>query len=327
MTAPRVSVVVPTHRRPKLLQRCVRAILAQRDVSGGIEVVVVDDGHDAATRELVRRLRLEVPTGLALRYLRPTRGCGPAVARNTGWRAARAPVIAFTDDDTVPAPDWLAEGLASLERHGADAVAGRVAVPRAPVPPTDHARMTIGLETAEFVTANAFVRRAALDDVGGFDERFGRAWREDTDLQFSLIEAGRRIVRAPTARVEHPVRPERWGISLRQQKNAFYEALLYKKHRQLYRHRVKPARPLDFYAVVVCTLAGALAAALGVAALAWTCAALALLLVGAFVRRRLRGTDRRPGHVAEMVVTSLAIPFLSCYWRLRGALHFRVWYW
>ena len=327
MTSSHVSVVVPTHRRPKLLERCLRAILAQRLAPGDFEVLVVDDGRDGATRSLVRQLRAEAPGGPVLRYLRPSAGRGPAVARNAGWREARAPIVAFTDDDTVPEPDWLAEGLASLARHGADAVAGGIVVPRAPVAPTDHARMTIALETAEFVTANAFVRRSALASVGGFDERFGRPWREDTDLQFSLLEAGGRIVRAPAARVEHPVRPERWGVSLRQQKNAFYEALLYKKHPQLYRHRVLPGRPLDFYGVVACTLLAAIAAALGQAALACTFLVGGLLLVGAFVARRLRGADHRPSHVAEMVVTSLAIPFLSCYWRLRGALHFRVWYW
>lgn len=325
--APSVSVVVPTCGRPDLLERCLRALLEQDLAPATHEVIVVDDAHDDATRQRVRALAERAPASVALRYLRPVCGRGPAVARNAGWRDARADVVAFTDDDTVPDRRWLAEGLASLERHGADAVAGRVVVPRPPVPPTDHARMTIGLETAEFVTANAFVRRRCLEAIGGFDERFRRAWREDTDLQFSLLEAGCRIVPAPKARVAHPVRAERWGVSLRQQKNAFYEALLYKKHPALYRRRVQPARPLDFYAVVAGTGVAVLAALLGATALAWTGLALAGLAVGAFARRRLRGTDRAPAHVAEMVVTSLAIPFLSCYWRLRGALHFRVWYW
>ena len=64
--------------------------------------------------------------------------------------------------------------------------------------------MTRGLETAEFVTANAFVRRSALISVGGFDERFLRAWREDSDLQFRLLREAARSAAAPTAVVDAP---------------------------------------------------------------------------------------------------------------------------
>lgn len=55
-------------------------------------------------------------------------------------------------------------------------------------------------------------------------------------------------------------------------------------------------------------------------------AALALLLVLRLAARRLRGNSKRLDHVVEMLLTSAAIPFLSVYWRLRGALHFRVWF-
>jgi GT2 family glycosyltransferase len=54
------------------------------------------------------------------------------------------------------------------------------------------------------------VRRSALIEVGGFDERFKRAWREDSDLQFALLDKGR-IARCEEAVVEHPVRAEAWG--------------------------------------------------------------------------------------------------------------------
>jgi GT2 family glycosyltransferase len=102
------------------------------------------------------------------------------VARNCGWRAAQAPVVAFTDDDTQPAADWLQQGLAALVLHRDwVALAGQVKVPRAADEPAqrpmDHELMTRGLETAELVTANTFVWRDALDKVDGFDERFLRA--------------------------------------------------------------------------------------------------------------------------------------------------------
>jgi glycosyltransferase involved in cell wall biosynthesis len=323
---PRVSVVVPTYRRPALLTRCLGAILAQRLDPAAFEIVVVDDGHDDATRDAVEALarRSVRPT---IRYLRPARGRGPAVARNAGWRAAHAPLIAFTDDDTIPDPDWLAEGERAIGR--AAAVAGRVLVPRgddASTRPTDHELMTRGLERAEFVTANAFVRRDALATVGGFDERFARAWREDSDLQFRLLEDVGTIVRCPTAVVAHPVRPERWGVSLRQQKNVFYDALLYKKHPRLYRERILGRPPWDYYGIVGLAGVAAVAAVAGRTSLAWASGGIASALVLAFALRRLSRTSRRPAHVAEMLVTSAAIPFLSVYWRLRGAVHYRVAY-
>jgi glycosyltransferase involved in cell wall biosynthesis len=326
---PRISVVVPTHRRPELLRRCLRALLRQTLGARAFEVIVVDDGRQDDVRELVRALAAQ-PGTPALRYLRP-HGRGPACARNLGWRAARAPLIAFTDDDTIAHPDWLAQGEAALRaRPHWPALAGRVQVPLEGPPgrrPSDHERMTQGLQHAEFVTANAFVRRSALQRVGGFDERFARPWREDSDLQFRLLQQAGPFGRCDTARVLHPVRPERWGVCLRQQRNAFFDALLYKKHPRLYRERIRRVPPWDYYAVVAATL-GAIALALAGAMLAAnTAAALAAALILRFAWQRLRATRHSPAHVAEMLATSALIPFLSVYWRARGALHFKVLFW
>ncbi|WP_233369841.1 glycosyltransferase family 2 protein [Roseateles cellulosilyticus] len=322
MRTPDISVVVPTYRRPELIARCLAALLGQTLDSDLFEIVVVDDGHDDATRERVRGIARSAAT--RIRYLRPGQGRGPAVARNCGWRAASADVVAFTDDDTQPDPAWLQQGLAALMLHRDwVAAAGRVHVPRETGhPPTDHELMTQGLETAEFVTANAFVWRRALQQLDGFDERFLRAWREDSDLHFRLLQLGP-VGRATEAVVRHPVRAERWGVSLRQQRNVFFDALLHRKHPRIYRERIRRLPPWDYYLIVVLTLAAlllALAAAPTPALLSLT---VALALVLRFAWRRLRATSREPGHVVEMLATSAAIPFLSVYWRLRGALHFR----
>jgi glycosyltransferase involved in cell wall biosynthesis len=318
-----ISVVIPTYRRVLLLRRCLDAVLAQRFEPGGFEIIVVDDGHTDDTRALVAELASRSP--VQLHYLRPAQGRGPAVARNCGWRAARAPLVAFTDDDTVPLPDWLAAGEATLRESGVVAACGRVVVPRVHEPPTDHELMTRGLETAEFVTANAFVRRDALEQVMGFDERFLRAWREDSDLQFRLARLGE-VRRSEQAVVLHPVRPERWGVSLRQQHNTFFDALLYKKHPRLYRERIRPEPPWGYYAIVGCAVAstGLALAGAGIGASAF--AAMAATLVARLARARLLRTRRTREHVLEMVATSALIPFLSVYWRLRGAWHYRVFF-
>jgi GT2 family glycosyltransferase len=325
---PRVSVVVPTYRRPELLQRCLEALAQQRMPAGSYEVIVVDDGHSDQTRDQVAAQARRWPYG-TLTYLRPDGGRGPARARNCGWRAARAALVAFTDDDTLPQRDWLAQGVSALRAAPRlCALGGRVVVPRrdGDPAPSDHERMTRGLENARFVTANAFVRREALEWVGGFDERFLRAWREDADLQFRLEHEVGTVGRCESAVVVHPVRDEPWGVSLRQQKNVYYDALLYRKHPRRYRRDIRPVPPWDYYAIVLATLFALAASLVQLGGLAVASAAVALGLVARLALRRLRGASHAPGHVLEMVVTSALIPFISVWWRLRGAWHFRTWF-
>jgi glycosyltransferase involved in cell wall biosynthesis len=321
----RISVVIPTYRRPQLLLRCLEAVLSQQGVPADAhEVIVVDDGHDDATLAAVQSLVRREDAAPRVFYIRPRKGRGPAVARNAGWREAHGKLIAFTDDDTIPSPRWLVEGERALRAHPHwVALCGRVTVP-VEGPPTDHARMTQGLATAEFVTANAFVWRSAMEEVGGFDERFLRAWREDSDLQFRLMDTVGPVGRAPLAEVVHPVREAPWGLSLSQQRNTYFDALLYKKHPQRYRERVRPVPPWSYYATVFFTLLAVVLLVVGQYALAGAAAAMAAALVLRFAWQRLRHTSHRAGHVVEMLCTSALIPFLSVYWRIRGALHFKV---
>jgi len=327
LPAPEISVVIPTYRRPDLLQRCLVPLLKQTLDPQLYEIIVVDDGQTEDTRALVENLAAATQGRPRVSYLRPLGTRGPAAARNRGWRAALGEVIAFTDDDTLPDEDWLRQGLramASISGRVPMAVRGRVQVP---VPPamTDHAAMTKGLEQAEFVTANCFVRRSALEQVGGFDERFQRAWREDSDLHFKLLKAFGPIDKAPMAMVQHPVREAPFGISVKQQANMMFDALLFKKHPELYRDKVGRLRaPPLYYGIVLSTLAAPLLGIAGQSQLALLMLAAAALMIVWLTLVRLRGTSRSPAHVIEMLLTSAAIPFLSLYWRLAGAWRFRV---
>lgn len=316
-----MAVVIPTYRRPQLLARCLEALTKQSLPGHAFEVIVVDDGCTETTRQVVEDFNRRCQGAPAFHYLQPRGTRGPAAARNRGWRASSAPLIAFTDDDTEPDRDWLLEGCKAMTRGGV-AVGGRVVVPTQ-ARPTDHERMTQGLEQAEFATANALVWRHALVAVGGFDERFKRAWREDSDLHFSLLQLGH-VGWAPKAMVVHPVRPERWGVSLRQQANVFFDALLFKKHPHLYRLKIRPTPPWHYHLIVFGTLLALVALWQGLPTVAAVSGAVALAALLRFIALRLKGASLAPSHVAEMLVTSLVIPFLSLYWRVRGALHFRV---
>jgi glycosyltransferase involved in cell wall biosynthesis len=321
-----VSIVVPTYRRPDMLERCLRALIGQDYDAGRFEIVVCDDGPDDATRERVvavaRECATALPSGPRVRYVPVTTTQGPAGARNAGWRASAARFIAFTDDDTIADPQWLAAGVAALAA-GADAVAGRIVVPL-DNRPTDYEQDAAGLARAEFATANAFITRAALGRVGGFDARFTSAWREDSDIQFKLLRIGARVIRSHEAVVLHPVRPARWGVSLSQQKKSQFDALLYRKHRVFFRARIRRAPPLLYYAILACIALGFISFGYGHSEIGRAFATTWLALTVWFCAKRLLHTALTPSHVLEMAWTSLWIPLLSIFWRLYGAVKFRV---
>lgn len=320
---PQISVVVPTYHRTALLKRCLAALLRQNLPAGSFEIIVVHDGPDPATHQLIAdwRRRLTLEGGPNLRYLEPVHG-GPAAARNAGWRAAAADLVAFTDDDTMPEPGWLRAALGAFT-DDLDAAWGPVSVPL-PESPTDYELDSAGLASGRFVTANCFCRRRILVAIGGFDTRFGIAWREDSDLHFRLLKRGARLRYLPEARVVHPLRPGTWGVSLRQQKKVLYDALLFKKHRQLYRRWIRSTPRRDYYAMVAALIAALAGGAADMAWMAWGSGLVWLAMTARFFLLRVRPASKRISHVAEMLVTSMLIPPVAVFWRLVGALRFRV---
>lgn len=323
---PLISVVIPTCRRPDLLQRCLEALARQDLAPGAFEVIIVDDAASDATRAQVeswaRRLASSDHTILYIPVTGPRHG--PATARNIGWRAAHSEFIAFTDDDCQPAPDWLCAGLAAFAT-GAAGVSGKTILPL-PSAPTDYEYNASLLAHAEFITANCFYRRDALAMIGGFDERFTAAWREDSDLHFALLQNNACLLTTAKAVVVHPIRPAQWGISLKQQRKSMFNALLYKKYPQLYRERIQAAPPWHYYCILGALLLALVSAIAGLWSLALIATIAWLLMTTRFCLHRLKHTSRAPTHIIEMVVTSICIPPLAIFWRLWGAVKYRVFF-
>lgn len=325
-----VSVVVPTFKRPDLLDLCLSALLRQDFPRERYEIIIADDAFEreevrmsAATRKRVEEMGREA--GIRVTYVPVSGEHGPSAARNQGWRRAQGTIIAFTDDDTIPDREWLTIGCAAFTDEVL-AVAGRTVVPL-PENPTDYELNESGLSRAEFITANCFVRKNALSIVGGFDERFAMAWREDSDLHFRLLKLGggeRAVKREPRALVVHPVRPAGFAVCIKQARKVAYNALLYKKHPKLYRERIQKHPPLRYYAMIALLLFSFVFAGSGHAESAQVCFFGWLVLVLEFTWLRLKRTTRRPLHVIEMFLTSALLAPLAIYWRLHGAIKFRV---
>jgi GT2 family glycosyltransferase len=211
-----VTVVVPTYRRPELLPRIVAALEAQTLDRERFEVVVVDNGSGDATGEVLAELAST--TTLRLRPLTIEVNEGPAKARNLGWRSATTPYVAFTDDDCVPVPGWLAAGVDALRADPSlGVVQGRTTKPDdRGYPYTDWTTFREVLTASPwFEGCNLFFRRDALEATGGFDEAipFGG---EDTVAGWSVLAAGWARAFEPDAVVQHDLaeRGVRWHATM-----------------------------------------------------------------------------------------------------------------
>jgi GT2 family glycosyltransferase len=203
---PDVSVVIATRDRPSRLARQLAALRAQTLAPERFEVVVVDDGSGPETAGLLddEGARTDGP---AIRLHRHDASLGPGAARNAGWRMARAPLIAFTDDDCEVAPDWLEAYLEAASRHPGAVLQGRVLPHPDEIESFGPFSHTIRIEepTRGFETANILYPRAMLERLGGFDGAAFTKSGEDTDLAWKALESGAESVWVPEALAHHAV--------------------------------------------------------------------------------------------------------------------------
>lgn len=312
------AVVVPTIGRPSL--DVLLDALASAPGPRPAELILVDD------RPTGEPLRAERPGLPPVRVVR-TGGGGPARARNLGWRSARTPWIAFLDDDVVPDADWyerLADDLSGVPPDVAGSQ-GRVRVPLPEDrPPTDWERGTAGLAGSSWITADLAYRRSALSAVGGFDERFPRAFREDSDLALRVMDTGARLVRGERW-ITHPVRPTGRWVSVRVQAGNADDVLMRRLHGPDWRARADA--PLGRRPQHTAVTAAALSAlglavarrprAAALAAVAWAAG------TAEFAWARIACGPRTRDEVTTLALTSVVIPPLATWHWLQGVARHR----
>jgi GT2 family glycosyltransferase len=181
------------------------------------ELVVVDSASiDAGVAVVAAEAGAQV-----LRAARP----GLGHARNVGWRAATRPVVAFTDDDCVPEPDWTAQVEDAFAAPDVGFAYGQVLRGEGDGEPlsmisSDEPRVVRPGEDADGLGhgANLACRRTALEKVRGFDDELGAGGRfpaaEDADLAWRMLRAGWSGVFVPGSVVRHDTWRKR-GAALR----------------------------------------------------------------------------------------------------------------
>ncbi len=324
LTSTLTSIVIPTVGRPSL-RTLLEALAAGTEPVPG-PVLVVDDRPETPDRDTGLAAELADVGIPDLRVLR-SGGGGPARARNLGWRHTSTPWVSFLDDDVVTDPDWSAALVRDLTEAGSQ-VAGSQGRVRVPLPehrrPTDWERSTAGLADATWITADMSYRRSALAAVGGFDERFPRAFREDADLGLRITAGQGRIVTGDRG-ITHPVRPADDRVSLRQQAGNADDFLMRAVHGRDWRQRARAPQGRRGRHLVV-TSAGTtalLALATGhrrtaaAAGLGWLAGTAELAWA------RIAPGPRDRDEVRRMLLTSAAIPFAATWHSARGAWRHR----
>jgi glycosyltransferase involved in cell wall biosynthesis len=191
MTAPLISVIVPTFDGERYLEAALASVLTQP--WRPLEVVVSDDGSSDGTVTMAQA------SGAPVRVVRQTRG-GPAAARNLGLSAARGDFIAFIDQDDLWIPEKLAVQMAAFDADPAldvcvghiqrfhDAAAGSV-------------RVMLDDPVPAYLSITMLAKRAAFDRVGGFDTSL--AFSDSADWFFRARDAGVNVLLLPNLLTLH----------------------------------------------------------------------------------------------------------------------------
>ena len=203
VSLPKVSVIVPVFRDSARAALAVKALQAQSYPTERLEVLLVD--NDVKPDHVLTSFQSEI-----LQVVHAPEGFSYA-ARNAGASLAQGSLLAFTDADCIPEPDWIEMGVRQLLRHGYDLLGGEIDVFCERNTWAALYDRAFGLHQEDFferfggmATANLFVRKQAWQDLGGFDARL----QSGGDFEFCrrARAAGASLGYSAQARVRHPDR-------------------------------------------------------------------------------------------------------------------------
>ena len=200
---PFVSVIVPVYNDQTGIARCLDALRSQTYPDDLFEVLVVDNGSTDDTRAAIREFDVELLVEDEIQ--------GSYAARNRGIEDAAGSVLAFTDADCTPDSNWIEAGVETLQAEDADLVGGRVVFDfSAQKTAAERFDASVNMRNDQSVrdgvakTANVFVRRTVVDDIGLFPSHLPSGG--DVHWTQAATDSGYRLVYGEQAIVHHPSR-------------------------------------------------------------------------------------------------------------------------
>ncbi len=208
--APKIAIIIPHYNQPDLLRQCLTALRAQTYPADQLQIIVGD--NNSPDQSTLQKLKQDFPNTIFTNATE--QGAGPA--RNAALALVKKDIdlIAFTDADCRPTPDWLTQGVKALQKSGADMVGGAVKVfckiPNTPTPVECFEklfafRQRLYIEKKGFsVTANLLVTKSTADKIG----LFRNGLSEDMDYCHRARALGFCLVFSSSFMVNHPARAQ-----------------------------------------------------------------------------------------------------------------------
>jgi len=243
MKYPFVSVVVGIRNEEKFIEECIEALLNLDYPRNSYEIIVVDGMSADKTRDIVQKY----PVKLLLNERKNV-----AAARNLGVKNARGDLVAFTDGDCKVHPQWLKTLIREMQDapddvmcfggpnliFDTDPVFGRVVgYAQESFLGSGGSAQSKNSTKKRYVgslpNCNAMYKKTAIQEVGGFDERF--VVGQDGDLNYRIGKKGNRFLYIPEAQVLHHRRGTLKSFSVRMFKYGMWMAELFKKHGEFVR--------------------------------------------------------------------------------------------
>jgi glycosyltransferase involved in cell wall biosynthesis len=308
-----LSIVVPTYQHPAALLLCLKALLAQTFNKDKYEVIVVSDGPDMATHQIVFDLIKSSPATPVITFCYLPYKKGRDAARNLGWQMAKGELVAFIDDDHIAAPIWAESFWTEYLKHEHECIVfigtvntSRISLLTAP-----------DVEQQVISASNCASAKTTLREIKGFDEDFSKSWGDQNALHFKMLTTNVPFLEVAAAASFNVVRDVNWGLNIMQSKQDIYKSKLFKSSTENV--------PWVNYAVMtllsIFTFVGWMLDLNPFALIALTTWFLMVILL---TIKRMENVIPSFTNIVEMMATSMFLPFLSIYWSFRGTHKIRM---